>query len=99
MGECGTRSTADPRVWGPEAWQMLHVMAQNFPSTPSVQAVQVGVCVCVCVSVCMRHFAIFSYQYRLGHRHWMLTHTHTNIHTHLHTGMHKLRRGLALHGA
>lgn len=30
----------DPRVWGPEAWQMLHVMAQNYPTDPTAQAIE-----------------------------------------------------------
>lgn len=40
MGACGERTTADPRVWGPEAWKMLHVFAQNYPMDPSQQAIE-----------------------------------------------------------
>jgi hypothetical protein len=40
MGACGERSTADPRVWGPEAWRTLHVFAQNYPTDPSQQAIE-----------------------------------------------------------
>lgn len=40
MGACGTRMVNDSRVWGPQAWQMLHVMAQNYPLNPSAQAIQ-----------------------------------------------------------
>lgn len=39
IGACGVRTTADPRVWGPEAWRMLHVFAQNFPTDPTQQAI------------------------------------------------------------
>ncbi len=40
MGACGDRVVSDPRVWGPEAWQTLHVMAQNYPTDPSAQAIE-----------------------------------------------------------
>lgn len=40
MGTCGTRTTLDPRVFGPEAWQMLHIFAQNYPSDPQSQVVE-----------------------------------------------------------
>lgn len=40
MGACGARTTADPRIWGPEAWRMLHVFAQNYPTDPSQQAIE-----------------------------------------------------------
>lgn len=35
MGECGTRTTADPRIFGPPAWRAFHVFAQNYPATPA----------------------------------------------------------------
>lgn len=40
MGTCGTRTTLDPRVFGPDAWQMLHLFAQNYPSDPQPQVVE-----------------------------------------------------------
>lgn len=35
VGECGTRTTQDPRVFGPEAWLTFHRFAQNYPETPN----------------------------------------------------------------
>ncbi|GAB5037905.1 augmenter of liver regeneration [Nannochloropsis oceanica] len=40
MGTCGTRTTLDPRVFGPDAWQMLHLFAQNYPTDPQPQVVE-----------------------------------------------------------
>ena len=34
MGECGVRTTADPRVFGPPTWRTLHIAAQNYPTEP-----------------------------------------------------------------
>jgi len=35
MGQCGTRTTSDPRVFGPEAWITFHRFAQNYPERPN----------------------------------------------------------------
>lgn len=35
MGECGTRTTADPRIFGPPAWRAFHIFAQNYPAAPA----------------------------------------------------------------
>ena len=35
MGECGSRTTADPRVFGPPAWRAFHLFAQNYPTQPT----------------------------------------------------------------
>ena len=35
MGECGTRTSADPRVFGPPAWLTFHTFAQNYPASPT----------------------------------------------------------------
>ncbi len=32
---CGNVTTQDPRVFGPIIWDGLHIMAQNYPDTPS----------------------------------------------------------------
>lgn len=40
MGTCGTRTSLDPRVFGPDAWQMLHLFAQNYPTDPQPQVVE-----------------------------------------------------------
>lgn len=37
MGSCGTRTTIDPRTFGPDAWTMLHYFAENYPAQPSAQ--------------------------------------------------------------
>lgn len=35
-GRCvSARTTADPRVFGPTVWKALHLMAQNFPTSPN----------------------------------------------------------------
>lgn len=36
MGECGVRTTADPRIFGPPAWRAFHLFAQNYPAAPAV---------------------------------------------------------------
>jgi hypothetical protein len=35
MGECGSRTTADPRIFGPPAWRAFHLFAQNYPTQPT----------------------------------------------------------------
>jgi hypothetical protein len=40
MGQCGSRTTADPRVFGPEAWITFHRFAQNYPKDPTDQTIQ-----------------------------------------------------------
>ena len=40
MGQCGQRTTADPRVFGPETWRTLHRFAQNFPTAPDPEVSQ-----------------------------------------------------------
>lgn len=35
MGECGTRTSADPRIFGPPAWLTFHTFAQNYPAFPT----------------------------------------------------------------
>lgn len=37
---CGSSSTSDPRVFGPNTWKTLHVMAQNFPDEPNQEAIE-----------------------------------------------------------
>lgn len=37
MGQCGVRTTADPRVFGPFTWRTLHKFAQHYPLAPSNQ--------------------------------------------------------------
>ena len=32
---CGPASTGDPRVFGPNIWKSLHIMAQNYPTNPN----------------------------------------------------------------
>ena len=34
MGECGTRTTGDPRIFGPPTWRTFHIFAQNYPTEP-----------------------------------------------------------------
>lgn len=40
MGQCGSRTTADPRVFGPEAWRTLHRFAQNYPTDPNDETIK-----------------------------------------------------------
>jgi len=40
MGTCGTRTTLGSRVFGPDAWQMLHTFAQNYPPDPQPHVVE-----------------------------------------------------------
>ena len=39
MGQCGTRISSDPRVFGPYTWRTLHRFAEHYPvaPTPSVK--------------------------------------------------------------
>ena len=37
-GFCGTLPTANPRVFGPDTWKALHIMAQFFPDNPNARA-------------------------------------------------------------
>ena len=39
-GYCGISSTGDPRVFGPNIWKTLHVMAQNFPDEPNTDTIE-----------------------------------------------------------
>eukprot|EP00931_Biecheleriopsis_adriatica_P104244 TRINITY_DN78931_c0_g1_i1.p1 TRINITY_DN78931_c0_g1~~TRINITY_DN78931_c0_g1_i1.p1 ORF type:complete len:421 (+),score=49.13 TRINITY_DN78931_c0_g1_i1:38-1300(+) len=34
-GECRDVTTKDSRIWGPSAWYTLHVLAHNWPDSPS----------------------------------------------------------------
>lgn len=38
MGKCGTRTTIDPRTFGPDCWLAFHYFAQWYPTDPSEQA-------------------------------------------------------------
>ena len=40
MGECGVRTTADPRIFGPPAWRAFHLFAQNYPTDPTGECVR-----------------------------------------------------------
>ena len=40
VGTCGSMTSADPRVFGPDAWKMLHYMGQWYPTAPSDQAAE-----------------------------------------------------------
>lgn len=37
MGQCGNRTTADPRVFGPYTWRTLHRFMQHYPLSPSAE--------------------------------------------------------------
>lgn len=36
-GECGITSTADPRVFGPDAWRTFHTFARHYPHNPLIE--------------------------------------------------------------
>ena len=38
--KCGPRTTADPRVFGPELWRSLHRIAVNYPKKPSKDTIK-----------------------------------------------------------
>ncbi|TFJ83153.1 hypothetical protein NSK_005542 [Nannochloropsis salina CCMP1776] len=40
VGTCGSIPASDPRAFGPDAWQMLHIFAQNYPEDPQPQVAQ-----------------------------------------------------------
>lgn len=35
--DCGPLLSADPRIFGPPTWLCLHIMAENYPQTPTVE--------------------------------------------------------------